>query len=51
MVSKLGGRALRPKNRKYYPRPSFAVVKFEERSNFVENRGESIVEWNTNGAS
>lgn len=53
MVSKLGRRAPRPKTRNYYPRPSFVDVQFEERSNFIENNysGESIVEWNIDGAS
>lgn len=52
MVSKLGGRALRPKTRNYYPRPSFTDVQFEERSSFVENNysEESIIEWNIDGA-
>ncbi|XP_050898032.1 uncharacterized protein LOC127104936 [Lathyrus oleraceus] len=53
MVSKLGGRAMRPKTRNYYPRPLFVDVQFKERSSFVENSysGESIVEWNIDDAS
>lgn len=53
MVSKLGGRAPRPKTRNYYPRPSFTDVQFEERSSFIENSysGESIIEWNIDGVS
>lgn len=53
MVSKLGGKTPKPKTRNYYPRPSFVDMQFEERSSFIENNysGDSIVEWNIDGAS
>ena len=45
MVSKLGGRASKPKTQNHHPTPPFADVQFEEISNFVEKSysGESIV--------
>ena len=42
-----------PRTRNYYSRSSLANVQYAERSHFVENSysGESIVEWNIDGAS